>query len=267
MAAGPLGKSLGIRGDPGRPGAHPVLIRAYRGEFGLKVRYHVPWVYAQGRGHTIEIEEGEEALYPLARRWNILPRAHDNDRRGGPGKRSPVRWFVPAPHVVQNIGTYDVVVCPRRRLYGDAKNWDAWLQVTHSLQEMSVPVFAAGAPDSSYNVQCPRAWDYTRFLDASIEAMLSARLVVATDAGLAHLAVLCGRPVLLVTFRGLVAPGPVRDTSGHVFRRQYWPVRWREYYEAANHQNAPLEMIDGWEHPERVVRRVAQIIIGELDGC
>ena len=36
-------------------------------------------------------------------------------------------------------------------------------------------------------------------LDATVEAMLSAKVVVATDSGLAHLAILCGRPLILIS--------------------------------------------------------------------
>jgi hypothetical protein len=126
--------------------------------------------------------------------------------------------------------------------------------------------FAAGAPDSSYDVDCPRAWDHARFNDAAIEALRSARLCIATDSGNAHLAVLCGTPLLLVTYRGLIAPGPVLDERGRAMQPAYWPVRYQQYYAAANHTGSPIEMIDGWEHPLRVVRR-AMNILEEVSLC
>jgi hypothetical protein len=165
----------------------------------------------------------------------------------------PEARFLPAPHVPQGIRAR-VVICPRERRYGSAKNWPHW----HMFEDLP-GVFAAGAPDSSYDVQCPRAWDYARFLDASVEAMRGARLVVATDAGLAHLAVLCGAPLLIITHRGLVAPGPVLDPSGRAMQSAYWPVRLDEYYLSANHTGSPIETVDGWERPERVLERVFQL--------
>lgn len=238
-----------------------MLIPVWRGEFGLKVRFHVPQVYAMGSGHVIEIEQGEEALYPLAKEWRVVPRAADSARRLSP-KRSgrPEKRFQPVPHVAQGI-TADVVICPRRRDYGSAKNWPHW----EALAELP-GAFAAGAPDSSYYVACPRAWDYPRFLDASIEALRTARLCIATDAGLAHLAVLCGTPLLLITHRGLVAPGPQMDDRGKVLQGAYWPVRFEQYYQAANHMGSMIEMIDGWEHPLRVERRALELM-GAVAPC
>lgn len=238
-------------------------IAPFRGEFGLKLAYHVPAVYALGRGHTIGVEPGEEALYPLADEWRVVGRRHDDERHGnadslraeGVHVRGDLGGprFVPEPHVRQGV-TADVVICPRKRRYGSAKNWPHWQRL------VELPgVFAAGAPDSSDDVDCPRAWDYGRFLDASIEAMRSARLVIATDAGLAHLAVLCGAPLLLITHGGRVAPGPVVDADGRILEPEYWPVRM-ERYRAGNHTGSTIVLIDGWEHPARVVEAARGIL-------
>jgi hypothetical protein len=231
-----------------------MLIGSWTGELGMKIRWHVPQTYALGPGHIIEIEAGDEALYPLAAEWRIVPRVHDNARKVRPTRGGkPEKRFRPVPHVAQGI-TADVVICPRKRAYGSAKNWPHW-----SMLAELPGAFAAGAPDSSYDVDCPRAWDHARFLDASIEALRGARLCIATDAGLAHLAVLCGTPLLLITHRGLVAPGPQVDEHGRVTTAAYWPVRFEQYYRAANHCGSLIEMIDGWEHPERVAARALEL--------
>lgn len=231
------------------------FIPAYRGELGLALRYWYPHLAALGPV-AVEVEEGHEALVPFASDVRVVPRVHDDTRQKGPGVRFPQLRFVPEPYVRQRIKA-DVVIAPRKRQHGSSKNWPHW----DALADLP-NVFAVGAPDSSYDVQIPRAWDYARFLDASIEAIRSARLVVATDAGLAHLAVLCGTPLLLITYRGLVAPGPVVSAEGRVIQKGYWPVKWAEYYEKANHMGAHLEMIDGWQYPERVKARAL-----ELMGC
>lgn len=237
------------------------MIPAFRGEFGLKVRYHVPRVYALGEGHVIQIEQGEEALYPLAAEWRYLPRARDEDRHG-PGATAPgkvEKRFVPKPFVAQDVKA-DVVICPRWRKYGNGKNWKHW----EDLCELP-GAFAAGAPDSSAEVSCERAWDYNRFLDASIEAMVGARLCVATDAGLAHLAVLCGTPLLLITYRGLVAPGAVLDSEGRPHEKAYWPVKLEEYYLKANHTGSPIVLVDGWDYPKRVIEKAyGMLMVGKV---
>lgn len=246
------------------------IVLPCRAEFGLKIRHHVPAVHALGPVSWIYIEPGEEALYPLAGRWIEVERRYDDERHGWDdpmksrlrsaldcldvGKGWRESRFVPEPHVSRGI-TADVVICPRKRRYGSDKNWDGW----ELLAEMP-DVFAAGAPDSSYDVKCDCAWDYDRFLDASIEAMRSARLVVATDAGLAHLAVLCGAPLLLVTHDGLVAPGPVRGSEGQVLEPRYWPVRLEEYYEQANHTGSPIQVSHAWQSPETVLEEIRDIL-------
>lgn len=219
------------------------------------MRYYVPHIAALGPV-VIEVEEQTEALFPFAKEVRTVPRVHDDTRIYGPGERYPQRRFRPEPYIRQNIKA-DVVICPRMRNHGSAKNWPHWESL------VGLPgVFAAGAPDSSYDLQVPRAWDYARFLDASIEALRSARLCIATDAGIAHLAVLCGCPLLLITYRGLVAPGPVEDAHGRRFQDAYWPVKWDEYYTSVNHTGAHLEMIDGWHYPERVAQRAKELL-----GC
>lgn len=241
------------------------MIRAWPGEFGLKVRFHVPQVHALlgERPQPVEIEEGEEALYPRATEHIVVRRlredaypgaSFDRGRAGRPPRLFPrEERFVPEPHVRHGIRC-DVVICPRRREYGASKNWPHWFALS------ALPgVFAAGAPDSSYAVDCPRAWDFDRFLDASIEALRAAKLCVATDAGLAHLAVLCGTPLLLITFRGRVAPGPVVDSRGRRVRNDYWPVKLDEYYRAANHTGAPILTLDAWDRPDDVVNAVLSI--------
>jgi hypothetical protein len=165
----------------------------------------------------------------------------------------PQSRFVPEPHVSGQVdrSRYDIIVCPRRRKYGAEKNWPEWHALTVRIVEEGFTVFAAGAPDSSYEVPCESAWQYDRFLDASIEAIRGATLVVATDAGLAHLAVLCGTPLLLIThgLRGLVAPGPIVDETGKHLEDSYWPIKIERYNEA-NHTGSPIYILkDAWYDP------------------
>lgn len=239
----------------------PVIIPAYRGEFGLEVRFQVPVVYAMNEHPIVEIEEGKEALYPRAKEWRIVPRIPETTieasrargRIGRPKISGPEKRFRPHPHVDQSVPIYDVVITPRKRAYGDSKNWPHWGHLVRRLQEAGLSVFAAGVADASFtDLGVPAAWDYRRPLDAAISAMRWSRVVVAACSGLAHLAVLCGSPMVLFTYRGMVAPGPVVNSAGRFVQQDYWPVRMKEYYHAANHTGAPIHEIDGWEWPDRV---------------
>lgn len=263
------------------------IILPNRGEFGLKLWAHVPSVAAIPGPKIVLHEPGEECLYPSADRLVEVPRAKDDNKRGLQAnnesaapiieivselqKRNPDAdtiqvttdmpraRFVPEPTVRHGITT-DVVVCPRKRAYGAAKNWPEWPTLTERLRTRGISTFAGGQPDTSYKVKGPAAWDYDRPLDATVEAMRSARLVVATDAGLAHLAVLCGAPLLVLTHAcGLVAPGPQVDATGRVMQPAYGPVKVERYREA-NHTDSPIEFLHhAWTNYALVIRRVLEI--------
>lgn len=249
-------------------------IPAFQGEFGLKVLHYVPQVHTicLHEPCIVECEEGTEALYPDAEEHRIAPRSMDHRARGGQGRPPdlgvPATRFQPEPFVEQ-VGGLDpstVVICPRWMKYGESKNWDGWPELQRHLEAAGVFTFAAGAPDSSHpGVAGRAAWHFPRFLDATIEAMRQASLVIATDAGLAHLAMLCGAPLLLVTYRGLVAPGPVIDSRGRKARDSYWPAGHGPNggpcrFESANHMRAPVVKVDGWESPEKVAVKAAGMV-------
>jgi len=259
------------------------VILPLRAEFGLKLWWFVPAVHAieaPDGEKVVYIEEGEQALFPSASRWLEVPRQSDGLRRNRysrdrefvdemredammrfgedaeilePGPSWPRLRFVPKPLVHQRIRP-DVVVAPRKRKYGAEKNWGHWSALTLGLRAAGFEVFAGGAPDSSYDVPCDCAWTRSRYLDATIEAVRAARLVIATDAGLAHLAVLCGTPLLMITHgEGLVAPGPSVDEAGKEMDAEYWPVKVERYREA-NHLDVPIRFLHhSWFDPGLVL--------------
>lgn len=273
------------------------LILPCRGEFGLKICYHVPAVraFVDANPDTVVMhEEGEESLYPYPNVCRVT-RQHDSlraglrertpedirsridwlkDHLGGPvieveidhSDEWPKKYFVPDPKHDRVEPSASVVLCPRGRAYGRGKNWPHWTALAGELRELGVTVAAAGAPDSSLEMPgwVPRAWDYQRFLDASIRMMLDADLVIATDAGLAHLAIMCGRPLLMITHgEGLVAPGPVIDSTGKVAHEKYWPVKIERYYRA-NHCDAPITIHHhGWsgDNPARDIAHRASWLL------
>ena len=259
-------------------GLGPVKIfLPYRGEFGWIIMSHAPQVKACHDEKAVCCEPGNEALYPGVRDYWYVDRIADERRRYSlhhdadfvgetekrvrefygaeheyvvPDHTAKREYFLPEPH--EKVGvTCDVVVCPRRRLYGPDKNWEHWAALVERLQYDGYRVFAAGAPDSSYDVPCSTAWQYRRHLDASIEAIRSARLVVATDNGVAHLAVLCGTPLALISYRnGRVAPGEAEPGM------PYWGVKM-DRYERENHRKVPITLMHNtWDDLDLVVQQV-----------
>lgn len=254
----------------------------FRAELGILVRFHACAVRALPRPVTVAHEGGLEALYPDCERVIVESRP-DEERRWTyrhdtafvdtwrdhfqglrvvmPDKenRLPFQGFFPEPFEKQRDGSDPgVVLCPRWRSYGSEKNWDFWPWVAKRLRQAGVRVFAAGLRESSYDIGADEnAWDYARPLDATIEAMRSASLVVSTASGLSLLAVLCGSPLLLVgSMNGKVAPGPARDLSGKIHHDRYWQIPLADYYRPINHSLSPIELVpSGWENPGLVVER------------
>lgn len=244
-----------------------ICVPPFRAEFGLTVRYHAPMVAALPRPLTVCIEQGMQALYPNAEHIIVESRA-DTERKDlyrkdadfvahwtrKLEKRYPGctivkpdrsgEWaeqrFIPEPAVKYGL-LADVVVCPRKREIAPERNWQHWPALTHMLT-LSHRVMAAGAAATSVtSVDCWASWHWPRPLDASIDMIRSARLVIATDAGMAHLAVLCGTPLLIVAAGTKPAPGAK------------WDVRLDDYFEHANHMNVPMRLVDAWDSPDVVV--------------
>jgi hypothetical protein len=241
----------------------------YRGEFGHKIMWHVPTVYHCKGEKVVCCEQGEEALFPGATEYVLVERNADANRREKMNsdeelhqrltrelsseytaaefvrpQRGTLEFFVPEPRVRYGI-TCDVVICPRKRRYGSVRNWKLWPQLYEALASTH-RVFAAGAPDSSEEVGPHKAWAYERFLDATLEAMLAAKVVIATDTGLAFLALLCGKPICLISH----SSGQASPSSP--------PIRL-ERYRRSNHKGVTIDVAcDAWTSIEPVVRIVQQ---------
>ncbi len=263
-----------------------IAVPPFRAELGILIRFHACAVRALDRPVTVALEPGMEALYPECDHVVVEPRPDDERRwtyrhdtaflevwrehfaeyqivEPDKSNRLPIRAFLPEPHIPQR-GDSDpgVVLCPRKRRYGSEKNWHAWPHLGRELRRSGVRVFTAGLRGSSYRVDADeRAWDYARPLDATIEAMRSARLVVSTASGLSLLALICGAPLLLVASEGgRVAPGPSKDLAGNVHHDRYWNVPISDYYEPLNHTSSFFEMASsGWENPLDVLARAQEI--------
>jgi len=262
----------------------------YRAEFGFIVMAHSPQVYAVDGPKVVFIEYGLEALYPGCR-YIYVERREDRLRRAGvenkftrkirrewekvlvkeygrvdwvlPDYRAPRKYFVPEPfeEVVGLPSEIDLVICPRRRAYGADKNWAHWSDLVKRLKDAGFRVFAAGHPATSFcELDCPTAWGpeipTDRYLDVTIEAMKRAKAVIATDNGLAHLAVVCGKPLILISHgEGLVADG-VDDVG-----KPYWPIKLKEYYFRENHLNVPIHVVHhAWYSCEPVVSAAVRLL-------
>lgn len=265
------------------------VVLPFRGEFGIKLMRHVPVVHAMSGKKIVCCEPGEDALYPSAAQVIYCSRKKDAERRDQYSKDAeyvedmkhkmaemfpraslvmtdvgmPKAYFKPKPRKFAICGTIDgtkdidVLICPRRREYGKEKNWPHWQSLADELSDRGLKVAAAGAPDSSVEVHgVAKTWKCSpgMTLDTAIDAMNRSKVVVATCAGLAHLAMWCGAPLLLISYgkEGLVAPGPARLGDGTIAHERYWPIKTERYAEQ-NHLGASFQVLtDSWDHPKMV---------------
>jgi len=265
----------------------------YRGEFGFICMMHAPQVKAYHGLKAVFIEPGMEALYPdcgymyvpvrpdRLRRARIEKAWLDRLVKGSklaldegvvhefvePDPKAPREYFTPVPFTSPSNdvpSVIDVVVCPRKREYGEDKNWMHWMELVEVLVKNNLSTFAVGHPDTSFRLEgCRTAWDKgmgERYLDTTIAAMLRAKLVVATDNGLAHLALMCGRPLALISHgEGYVADG-VDDVG-----TPYWKIKL-DRYKQENHLGAPVFVIHNcWHTPlpaiEFVIRHFEKVSV------
>jgi hypothetical protein len=155
-----------------------------------------------------------------------------------------LRQPVPMP-VSDHAPVYDVVVCPRKRAYGAEKNWRYWPDLVDRLIAEGLSVFAAGVEATSFTTNAVSAWDQPNPLIASINALQNARSVVATDNGLAHLALMC-RPEIM-----MIVDGEDRVSPG------YWPVITDRFTQFGGR----IDFIsNSWYTPELVSARVVEAV-------
>lgn len=248
----------------------------YRGEFGHVVMWHSQQVHAGTRPKVVCIEPGMEALYPGCI-YHYVESKPDASKRGLPSKdrefREAVksdllsRWpnasliapkpkakklhFHPEPYEPVDVeGPYDFIVCPRRRQYGHRKNWNRWPRLIEDLSSSGFSACVAGKKESSFtnfDSRIPASWQYDRQLDATIAMMQQAQVVVCTDSGLAHLAAMMGKPIVMVTYKGYTAPG----TKG---------VQWKRYH-SDHPDGTSIEEVHGWYNENRVFREARKRLI------
>lgn len=264
-----------------------------RWEFGWLCMCHAPQVNADPREKIVFAEPGLEALYPSASMVVEVRSMEDRAKRSAgdalrdelrakwprvtwvePDKSAERKPFSPKPfRPCPRMPFAPIVICPRRRAYGMSKNWQGWPEVAEQLHIAGRSPIACGAPglsDKAVEPFCVAAtwrpkWSSGYALDATITAMRQASLVIATDAGLAHLAVMIGVPLLLVSYGKdcRTAPGLCRtaqeDAAG-MDGAPYIPIQV-DRYEAANHTGCQIEVMpDVWDKPMAVARRALEIV-------
>jgi hypothetical protein len=206
----------------------------WRSEFGTMIMHYVRWVNHEAKNFERTVvctRPGLEALFPAATEffydWSNPPdeckntallKSRENEeylqllgekllmKHPGAELMFPIRkmpvhkdWdFTPVPKVVRGLKT-DVVIAPRFRNYGEHRNFEGWMEVAKTLDAVGIKMMSIGAEETSVT-DLPvedASWKYDS-LDACLEMMQNCKLVVASESGMAHLAVLAGAPLAVI---------------------------------------------------------------------
>ena len=116
--------------------------------------------------------------------------------------RCPQHNFVPVPRGKAPKRCPDILVAPRFRQHGAHRNYQHWHEVIDNLEILGFKVGLLGTKETS--VDRPglpgdlKAWESPDNLGITLHWMRKAKLVLCTDSGIAHLAVLAGAPLKVI---------------------------------------------------------------------
>lgn len=139
----------------------------------------------------------------------------------------------------------DFLICPRHKAFSHPhRNWDGWHRFKHAA---CVSGGIVGREAQMFDWQCTvKVSD----LEKIAAHMLNTKLVVATDSGLAHLAILLRVPLAVIWGTPVgVIPGQEYHQGCH--RRM------------EHQKRSPVWHIEGgWENPSKAFEEVNQILCG-----
>jgi hypothetical protein len=156
--------------------------------------------------------------------------------------------FKPVPRCPAPPTFPQVLVAPRYRQHGQHRNFAHWEEVTQRLVRLGLSVGLLGAKETSTDSEAVptrnKAWMKPDNLSTTLWWMQRAKLVLATDSAMAHLAVLAQAPLKVIYAEPGVEAG-----------KPEWP--WALPHMKA-HAKAHCEAIlHGWDDPSHVVDVVA----------
>lgn len=219
-------------------------------EFGQLIMTHVRWVHCIPGTKVVCTRRGLEPLFPSATEffydWSDVPdeqrhtktikatstqlqlkAVQDHFRMKYPlaqirfpidGKKPqyfpniPEGNFIPKPLCPCPTSQPDILVAPRYRKHGEARNYPHWQRVVDDLQDLGYHPGLLGTRETSVDItgvpEHRKAWTYEDDLGVTLHWMSTAKMVLATDSGMAHLAVLAGAPLLVLYENRGYVPGP-----------------------------------------------------------
>jgi hypothetical protein len=147
------------------------------------------------------------------------------------------------PTIIRDLPRVDVVLCPRYRLNGEARNWEHWGELATALRLEGFCIGVAGTQGSSFPLLAD-AYAWRHWLGATagtVDLLAHCGLYVGGDSGCSHLAALMDTPSII--FRQGADNSPDRTGSMEAATRGYF------------HRLSD----DFWGKPQQVVEKVLSI--------
>ena len=106
--------------------------------------------------------------------------------------------FKPQPANNHNFDI-DIAITPRCRQIDPVRNYKFWQSIVDELSSRGYRVAACGTAEESFDLNglAVRSWDYID-VDSDVEIFNTSRVVITQDTGLAYLAMLCERPIIMI---------------------------------------------------------------------
>jgi ADP-heptose:LPS heptosyltransferase len=171
----------------------------------------------------------------------------------------PEHNFVPQPACGAPKEAPDVLVAPRFRAHGAHRNYEHWHEVIDDLEIAGFTVGLLGVKEASLDrpglPKGFRAWDHQDNLGVTLRWMKKAKLVLCTDSGIAHLAVLAQAPLAVIYGKAGVEAG-----------KEKW--RWVFGHMKAHSVARCEAILGGWEDPNQVIGAVlSSVAQPRRPGC
>jgi len=171
----------------------------------------------------------------------------------------PQHNFVPEPAGKAPHRFPDILVAPRFRKHGAHRNFQYWDDVIDGLELQGFRVGLLGTSETSVDrLGLPlwlKAWNYEDNLGITLHWMQQAKLVLCTDSGIAHLAVLAGAPLQVIYGKEGVEAG-----------KEEW--RWAFGHMKAHAVNYCEAVTGGWSDSAHVISAVvAKVPPPPSDSC
>jgi len=159
----------------------------------------IDYVPDQNRGGIVTYRYNEEIKKKILKKYNDVTFISPNDTSWNEKTSLAKHTFVPKSKHNHNFNI-DVVITPRLRKVDVLRNYPKqWQKITNMLLKAGLRVGVCGAKQYSVHVKGAHyySWNYID-VDTDVEMILTSRVVISQESGLAYLTMMCKKPLIII---------------------------------------------------------------------